>query len=77
MLMIIAAKDKHGWEFICLWKMDLQGEFNLLWFRACDTRYLAFPLTNDILAIHLAGMFGWVGMLFVFQVVTRAVLMTS
>jgi hypothetical protein len=71
--MILDAAEKVGWDNIVLWKMDLKGAFNLLWFRACCTQLLAFPLTNDLVAIHLAGIFGWVGMPFVFQVITRVV----
>jgi hypothetical protein len=70
--MILAAVAVHGWADISLWKKDLQGAFTLLWFRPCDTRLLAFPLTNGLAVIHLAGMFGWVGMPYVFQVLTRA-----
>jgi hypothetical protein len=72
--MILQKADQYGWDEIILWKMDLQGAFNLLWFKARDTHLLAFPLTNELVAIHLAGMFGWVGMPFVFQVITRLVL---
>jgi hypothetical protein len=39
-IMIMAAADKYGWDNIELWKMDLQGAFNLLWFKATDTRLL-------------------------------------
>jgi hypothetical protein len=53
--------------------MDLKGAFNLLWFGSTFSHLLAFPLTDGNVAIHLAGMFGWVGMPFVFQVVTRAI----
>jgi hypothetical protein len=72
--MILTVIEKYRWDNVVLWKMDLQGAFNLLWFRANVTSYLAFPLTNNRAAIHLAGMFGWVGMPYVFQVITRAVL---
>jgi hypothetical protein len=74
MQMALDVADEYGWDNSILWKMDLAGAFNLLWFNPSATKYLAFPLTNDRAAIHLAGMFGWVGMPFVFQVVTRAVL---
>jgi hypothetical protein len=74
MLMIFTVVEKHGWEKVVIWKMDLQGALNLLWFNPNSACYLAFPLTNNNSAIHLAGMFGWVGMPYVFQVVTRAVL---
>ena len=31
----------------------------------------AFPLTDDIIVIHLLGLFGWIGMPHAFQVLTR------
>jgi hypothetical protein len=71
--MVLRAAAEHGWDNIILWKMDLKGAFNLLWFKAAHTRYLAFPLTDGITVVHLAGMFGWVGMPFAFQVITRVV----
>jgi hypothetical protein len=74
MRMILVMADKHGWENITVWKMDLKGAFNLLWFGPRFSRLLAFPLTDGNVATRLAGMFGWVGMPFVFQVITRAIL---
>jgi hypothetical protein len=71
MRMILRHAEAHGWEALILWKKDLQGAFTLLWFRPCDVPLLAFQLTDDQMAFHLAGMFGWVGMPFIFQVVTR------
>lgn len=71
MCMVSAAADEHGWDSILLWKKDLQGAFNLLWFAPTMVHLLAFLLTNDVVVIHLAGMFGWVGMPFAFEVITR------
>jgi hypothetical protein len=71
MRMILRHAEIHGWEPLILWKKDLQGAFTLLWFRPKDVPLLAFQLTDDRVAFHLAGMFGWVGMPFIFQVVTR------
>ena len=31
----------------------------------------AFPVIDDIVVIHLAGLFGWIGMPYAFQVLTR------
>jgi hypothetical protein len=72
MRMITAMAHQHGWENITLWKMDLQGAFNLLWFNPDDVALLAFPLVGDLVAIHLVGLFGWAGMPFAFQVLNRA-----
>jgi hypothetical protein len=72
MRMILAAVMLQGWANIILWKKDLKGAFSLLWFRPIDVCFLAFPLTDGLSVLHLAGMFGWVGMPYVFQVLTRA-----
>jgi hypothetical protein len=72
MRLILTAVAIHGWGGITLWKKDLQGAFTLLWFRPIDVCLLAFPLTHDLSVLHLAGMFGWVGMPYIFQVLTRA-----
>jgi hypothetical protein len=72
MQMVLVAATTHGWDDISLWKKDLQGAFTLLWFRPRDTRLLAFPFTDGLAVVHLAGMFGWVGVPYVFQVLTRA-----
>jgi hypothetical protein len=60
--------QKEGFAYI---PPQILGAFTLLWFRPKKVQYLAFPLTGELVAIHLAGMFGWVGMPFVFQVLTR------
>jgi hypothetical protein len=72
MLMVLAVADEHGWENISLWKMDLQGAFNLLWFNPAAAPLLAFPLAAGLVAVHLVGLFGWAGMPSAFQVLARA-----
>jgi hypothetical protein len=72
MLMVLSVAEEHGWENISLWKMDLQGAFNLLWFDPEATPLLAFPLAAGVVAIHLVGLFGWAGMPAAFHVLTRA-----
>jgi hypothetical protein len=34
-------------------------------------KWFAFPLTDNIVVIHLAGLFGWISMSHAFQVLTR------
>jgi hypothetical protein len=58
MRLILTAVALHGWAGITLWKKDLKGAFTLLWFRPTDVQLLVFPLTNELSAVHLAGMFG-------------------
>ena len=69
--MVLTAADIHGWDHIILWKKDLKGAFNLLNYNPDYCKWFAFPLTGDIVVIHLAGLFGWIGMPHAFQVLTR------
>ena len=52
-------------------KKDLKGAFYLLNYNPEFCRLFAFPLIDDIVVIHLAGLFGWIGMPHAFQVLTR------
>ena len=74
MRMVLRVTDEHGWEGVSLWKKDLQGAFNLLWFHPDSVRLLAFLLTGGLVVFHLVGLFGWTGMPHAFAVVTRCVL---
>jgi len=72
-LMILHAADTHGWTQLVLWKKDLKGAFNLLNYNPAYCRLFAFPLSDEITMIHLAGLFGWIGMPHAFQVLTRSI----
>jgi len=50
---------------------DLKGAFNLLNYNPNYCKWFAFPLTDNIVVIHLAELFGWIGMPHAFQVLTR------
>ena len=71
-LMVLAMADRHGWDDLVLWKMDLQGAFTLLWIHPDHTPLLAFLLTGGLVVFHLVGLFGWAGMPHAFHVLTRA-----
>ena len=70
--MVLSAADAHGWDALILWKKDLKGAFNLLNYNPAYCRLFAFPLSNGITMIHLAGLFGLIGMPHAFQVFTRS-----
>ena len=70
-LMVLTSADLYGWDNIVLWKKDLKGAFNLLNYSPTHCQLFAFPLIDDIVVIHLAGLFGWIGMPHAFQVLTR------
>ena len=70
--MVLLAADNHGWEALILWKKDLKGAFNLVNYNPAYCRLFAFPLSDGLTVIHLAGLFGWIGMPHAFQVLTRS-----
>lgn len=70
-LMILRAAERHGWDHIELWKMDLKAAFTLMFFKPEVVKYLAFELTEDLTMFHIAGFFGWTGTPFAFEAVTR------
>jgi len=70
--MVLTASDIHGWNNLILWKKDLKGAFNLLNYNPAFCRLFAFELSDGITMIHLAGLFGWIGMPHAFQVLTRS-----
>ena len=70
--MVLSAADTHGWDSLVLWKKDLKGAFNLLNYNPASCRLFAFPLSDGITMIHLAGLFGWIGMPHAFQILTRS-----
>ena len=53
--MVLTAADIHGWDNIILWKKDLKGAFNLLNYNPEYCKWFAFPLTGDVVVIHLGS----------------------
>jgi hypothetical protein len=70
--MVLTAADVHGWDQLILWKKDLKGAFNLLNYNPAFCKLFAFPLSDGVTMIHMAGLFGWIGMPHAFQVLTRS-----
>ena len=71
---ILTMGDKHGFDNIAVWKMDLAGAFTLLNIKPSNVGLMMYEMMGGFTLIHLAGMFGWTGMPFAFQVVTRVVI---
>ena len=72
------ARDKQQelgegfrWEDLRMWKADLRGAFTLLNYHADDVRLMACELTGDLVCIYHTGQFGWTGMPFAFDIITR------
>jgi hypothetical protein len=63
----------HGWDKIILWKMDLLGAYNLIFFKAADAGLLAMEMTDGLTLISMVGHFGWVGTPFAFDVISRLI----
>ena len=56
-----------------LWEMDLKGAYTLLSFQAEYMGLFGMLLTDDLVYLQLAGIFGWSGTPATFQVVTWAI----
>jgi hypothetical protein len=69
--MVMRQVERVGWDNLVLWKMDLRGAFTLLFVEAGSVKRLAFELTDKLTLMYITGMFGWTGMPYAFQVVTR------
>jgi hypothetical protein len=59
---------------LVLWKIDLKGAFNLLFFEARRAGLFAMTLNHFITIISLVGNFGWTGTPFAFAVISRSLL---
>jgi hypothetical protein len=71
--MIHRQASVHGWENIILWKMDLLGAYNLVFFKASDAGLLAMEMSDNLTLISMVGHFGWVGTPFAFDVISRLI----
>jgi hypothetical protein len=72
--MILEQADRVGWRDLRLWKMDLKGAFNLIFFRPEDAGLLAMELSENLTMISITGTFGHTSTPFAFDVVSRAIL---
>ena len=61
------------WSKLRIWKMDLKGAYTLLSFRPDDVGLFGMLLTEEVVYLQVAGIFGWAGTPAAFQVVTRAI----
>ena len=60
------------WEDLRLWKMDLKGAYTLLSFRPEDAGLFGMEVSDNLVYLQIAGIFGWSCTPAAFQVVTRA-----
>jgi hypothetical protein len=74
MKMILEQAERVGWPQLVIWKMDLKGAFNLIFFRPEDAGLLAVELIDGLTMISLVGSFGHTGTPFAFDVISRTIL---
>jgi len=74
MIMIIKQSERVGWDDLVLWKMDLKGAFNLIFFNPEEAGLLAMELTGGLTMISLVGTFGHQSTPFAFDVLSRTII---
>ena len=72
--MVVEQAERVGWDNVVLWKMDLKGAFNLIFFLASDAGLLAMEMANGLTMISIVGSFGHTATPFGFDVVSRTIL---
>jgi len=68
---ILELKDIHGLENISIYEHDITGAHQLLFFKPKSTPLVTFELLNGFFIIFLAGIFGWNGMSFAFNIISK------
>jgi hypothetical protein len=71
---ILTEAERVGWDNLILWKMDIKGAFNLLFFRHDQAGVMSHDLMCGLTLINIVGNFGWCGLPYAFFVVTRSIL---
>jgi hypothetical protein len=72
-LTVLKRNPQEEWVDLRIWKMDLRGAYTLICFGADDAGLFGILLTEDLVYLQIAGIFGWAGTPAAFQVVTRAI----
>jgi hypothetical protein len=70
---VLAVDPTADWTLLRIWKMDLKGAYTLLSFRPEDVGLFGMMLTDSLVYLQIAGIFGWAGTPAAFQVITRAI----
>jgi hypothetical protein len=71
----VLERNPHAkWTDLRIWKMDLRGAYTLICFGPDDAGLFGMLLTEDLVYLQIAGIFGWAGTPAAFQVVTRAII---
>ena len=65
--------ELNGWDRVTLWKVDLKNAFGLLDIKSNSVALNGFELTDNLIAFHTVGYFGYTGLPMAFGIVTREV----
>ena len=74
MEMILGQVGRVSWENLVIWKMDLKGAFNLIFFRPDVAGLLTVPLGDGLMMVSLVGSFGHSVTPYAFDVISRTIL---
>jgi hypothetical protein len=72
-LTVLKGNPNAQWADLRIWKMDLRGAYKLICFGPDDEGLFGMLLTEDLVCLQIAGIFGWAGTPAAFQVITRAI----
>ena len=70
---VLAAQARFPGEEIVVWAKDISGAYTQLSFRADEVHRMAVQLDNEDVLFFIGGIFGFTGMPFAFDPLTRAI----
>ena len=71
--MVLLAEERYPNDEILFWAMDIKGAYTQLRFRPEDVHLMAVNLSDDVVMFFIGGIFGWTGMPFSFDPISRAI----
>lgn len=76
--MVLRGAEEFGWDDLVLFKEDVRGFYQLVWFHPAFVRLMCFQVFTSpdaaspaAICVSLAGNFGWTAMPMVMEVITR------
>lgn len=67
----LILSDRHGPDSVVIWKSDVKGAYTLLRYAPSDVSKMTARLADGTVVVSIFGNFGWAGLVFAFQIVTR------
>ena len=68
---VLIMCDRHGPNSVVIWKSDVKGAYTLLRYAPSDVSKMTARLADGTVVVSIFGNFGWAGLVFAFQIVTR------